>query len=142
MTINKKISLMLGIIVVVSAAGTAIVQNIQLRRDFSTSTASTSISTSTAIAPANKTTATLTAQAPNSYTLADVAQHPTASSCWSAIDGNVYDLTSWINQHPGGPEAILGICGTDGSAAFNAQHGGQSRPETELATFKIGTLVQ
>ncbi len=75
------------------------------------------------------------------YTLADVAKHSSQSSCWSAINGNVYDLTRWINQHPGGPDAILSICGTDGSAAFNAQHGGQGRPAQELTNFYIADLM-
>lgn len=76
------------------------------------------------------------------YTLAQVAAHNGASSCWSAINGGVYDLTAWINQHPGGPQAILAICGKDGSAAFNNQHGGQRRPANELAGFKIGDLIK
>ena len=80
--------------------------------------------------------------APSGYTLAQVAQHNSARSCWTAINGNVYDLTQWIYQHPGGPDAIISICGIDGSAAFNAQHGGQSRPAEELKTFLIGPLVQ
>ncbi|MDB5194518.1 MAG: conserved rane protein of unknown function [Parcubacteria group bacterium] len=75
------------------------------------------------------------------FTLADVAKHASASSCYSIINGGVYDLTAWINQHPGGQDAILSICGKDGSAAFNAQHGGQSRPESELAGFKIGMFA-
>ena len=78
---------------------------------------------------------------PTAYTLAQVATHDSAASCWSAINGKVYDLTSWINQHPGGPQAILSICGVDGSSAFNDQHGGQSRPANELAGFAIGTLA-
>lgn len=76
------------------------------------------------------------------YTLAEVAQHKDATSCWTTINGGVYDLTQWINQHPGGPEAILSICGIDGSSAFNEQHAGQARPEQELASLKIGTLAQ
>ena len=76
-----------------------------------------------------------------SYTMAQVALHNDASSCWSVINGNVYDLTSWISQHPGGPEHILGICGADGSAAFNHQHGGQSQPTQILQSFYIGTLT-
>lgn len=79
---------------------------------------------------------------PTVYTMADVAEHNSASSCWTAINGSVYDVTSWIDQHPGGAAPILSLCGTDGSSAFNAQHGGQRRPESELATFKIGTLSQ
>lgn len=75
-----------------------------------------------------------------SYTLTDVAAHSSAQSCWTTINGNVYDVTSWISQHPGGAEAILSLCGHDGSAAFNGQHGGQRRPASELAGFKIGVL--
>lgn len=74
------------------------------------------------------------------YTLVEVGQHADASSCWAAINGKVYDLTQWINQHPGGPDKILSICGTDGSAAFNRQHGGESRPANELTNFYIGVL--
>ena len=74
------------------------------------------------------------------YTLADVAKHSGETSCWSAINGNVYDLTSWIPQHPGGPEAILSICGKDGSDKFNQQHGGIQRQAMILAGFKIGVL--
>lgn len=96
--------------------------------------------TSAAVESINPSTAGSTTA--KTYTLAQVAQHKDASSCWAAINGGVYDLTNWINQHPGGPEHILAICGTDGSSAFNAQHGGQARPEQELATFKIGTLAQ
>lgn len=74
------------------------------------------------------------------YTMSDVATHATAASCWTAVNGSVYDVTSWINQHPGGSRAILGMCGKDASSAFDNQHGGQSRPEAELASFKIGIL--
>lgn len=70
-----------------------------------------------------------------------VAQHNSAGSCWAAINGNVYDLTNWINQHPGGQGPILSLCGTDGSAAFNGQHGGQARPENELSNFLLGPLA-
>lgn len=74
------------------------------------------------------------------YTTAQVAQHSSSSSCWTAINGKVYDVTAWISQHPGGQQAILSLCGKDGSAAFNGQHGGQARPASELASFYIGVL--
>jgi cytochrome b involved in lipid metabolism len=87
------------------------------------------------------TTTALVVPAATGYTLAQVAANNTTGSCWAAIDGNVYDLTSWINQHPGGKSAILSICGKDGSAAFNGQHGGSGRAQSELATLKLGTLA-
>lgn len=75
-----------------------------------------------------------------SYTSAQVASHNSAESCWATVKGQVYDLTSWISRHPGGAQAILSLCGQDGTAAFTAQHGGQARPAAELAGFEIGTL--
>lgn len=74
------------------------------------------------------------------YSLADVQQHSSPSDCWAAIGGSVYDLSPWIDQHPGGAQAIIGLCGQDGTDAFAAQHGGQSEPAQELATFRIGSL--
>lgn len=75
-------------------------------------------------------------------TMADVAMHTTKESCWSAIDGNVYDLTGWISMHPGGERAITSLCGKDGTAAFHAQHKDNKRQADTLAGFKIGSLAQ
>ena len=76
------------------------------------------------------------------YAMADVSAHASAASCWSAINGKVYDLTAWIGQHPGGSSRILSICGKDGSAAFNGQHAGQGAPASELSAFFVGNLSQ
>ncbi len=80
------------------------------------------------------------AKAP-ALTMKDVAANNTAKSCWSAIDGNVYDLTRWINSHPGGPSAITFLCGTDGSEAFSAQHYGQVKPVNRLSMYLLGPLA-
>jgi cytochrome b involved in lipid metabolism len=79
----------------------------------------------------------------DTYTSAEVATHDTASSCWTSINGNVYDLTAWVRQHPGGEADILSICGKDGTQAFEQQHGRprDTQPQQILATFKIGTLA-
>ena len=77
-----------------------------------------------------------------SYSAAQVAAHNSRESCWSTINGNVYDLTSWIPKHPGGEEAILKLCGTDGSAQFNNKHGGGAQQAIILAGFKVGVAAQ
>lgn len=77
---------------------------------------------------------------PASYTLTQVSLHASETSCWTIIDGNVYDLTMWIGQHPGGEKAILSICGKDGTAVFSGKHGMNGKQATILAGFKIGTL--
>ncbi len=81
------------------------------------------------------------ASAAGGYTLADVAAHATATDCWSAVNGGVYDLTAWIPQHPGGSGVIEAMCGIDGSAQFDGQHKGQGSPATALADYRIGALA-
>ena len=74
--------------------------------------------------------------------MATVALLASASSCWTVIRGEVYDLTEWISKHPGGADKIIQLCGIDGTAKFVGQHGGSEKQETALATFKIGVLAQ
>ena len=78
--------------------------------------------------------------AESAITVDDVAEHATSDDCWSIVNGNIYDLTEWISEHPGGSGPIESICGLDATQAFGNQHGGQSEPESELAGFKIGLL--
>lgn len=75
------------------------------------------------------------------YPMSEVALHKDAKSCWIVVSSGVYDVTSWIKEHPGGGPAILSLCGTDATEGFTAQHGGQSRPEEKLASFLIGNLA-
>ena len=84
------------------------------------------------------------------YTLSEVAQHASKDDCWAIISGDVYDLTEFINRHPGGDE-ILRACGTDGTTLFNSrqtqdgQAVGSGAPHSQaaqeqLAKLKIGTI--
>lgn len=77
----------------------------------------------------------------NALTLARVKANNTASSCWSIINGNVYNLTSWISNHPGGKSAITSLCGIDGTSAFNSQHRNESKPESRLTGYLLGKLT-
>jgi cytochrome b involved in lipid metabolism len=76
------------------------------------------------------------------YTLAEIAKHPNASSCYTAVRGTVYDLTNFITEHPGGAANILKICGKDGTSAFTKKHAGRPEPEQELAGHEIGKLAK
>ena len=80
--------------------------------------------------------------ASGALTMAEVAKHASGSDCWSAVNGTVYDLTQWINQHPGGPQVIEALCGKDGTAAFDGQHQGQGEPAAVLKDLAVGSLGQ
>jgi cytochrome b involved in lipid metabolism len=69
-----------------------------------------------------------------------VKANNSSSKCWSAINDKVYDLTNWINSHPGGAGAITSLCGKDGSSSFNGMHGGSGQPASRLAGYLLGPL--
>jgi len=67
-----------------------------------------------------------------SYSTEEVAQHASQEDCWTIVNDNVYDVTSYAPRHPGWPEKIYAICGKDGSSLFESQHDGQPKPEMML----------
>lgn len=83
---------------------------------------------------------TATEKSASSFSMDDVAAHGAAGDCWTAINGSVYDLTTWVSRHPGGSSSIIRLCGKDGSAAFEREHGSESRPIAALMLLKIGSL--
>lgn len=90
--------------------------------------------------PADNNPASSSQDADGSYTPAEVESHATVNDCWATINGEVYDLTSWVSRHPGGAQAITRLCGTDGTAAFDRQHGGSRAAQAALVLLKIGKL--
>lgn len=92
-------------------------------------------------APSASATDTGASTAIGALTVAEVAKHNSAKDCWSVVNGNVYDLTSYISSHPGGSGAIQSLCGKDGTQAFANQHGSAGRPNSTLAAFLLGPLA-
>ena len=75
------------------------------------------------------------------YTLADVATHNNAASCWMAIRGKVYDVTSFISRHPGGNRILQG-CGKDATPLFEGVKGHLKQTTLNLLPgFYKGELV-
>ena len=103
-------------------------------------TTSTSAAPSAAATPAAKPTTATTIAA--GYTMAQVKANNGRAKCWTVISENVYDLTAWIGDHPGGAGAIVSLCGTDGTQGFLAMHRNQSKPESRLAGYLLGPLAK
>ncbi len=61
-----------------------------------------------------------TATEAKGYTLAEVAKHNKSTDCWTAVSGNVYDVTDFIPGHPGGKD-IIKACGKDGTSLFKSE---------------------
>eukprot|EP00965_Chrysotila_dentata_P263432 6214830-Pleurochrysis_carterae.AAC.2 len=53
---------------------------------------------------------------------AELSLHTTADDCWVSLYGKVYDFSSFLEEHPAGPESILKLGGTDGTAMYETVH--------------------
>ena len=61
---------------------------------------------------------------------------------WTVIDGVVYDITNYIDMHPGGKKKILRGVGIDSSEVFHNSHPGLKIENTPMALLKMGVLFK
>ncbi|KAJ0253047.1 Cytochrome B5 isoform D [Hirschfeldia incana] len=73
------------------------------------------------------------------YTLAEVSQHTTAKDCWIVIEGKVYDVTKFLDDHPGGDEVILTSTGKDATDDFE-DVGHSSTAKAMLDEYYVGDI--
>ncbi|TPX40230.1 hypothetical protein SeMB42_g06087 [Synchytrium endobioticum] len=73
------------------------------------------------------------------FTATEVAQHSKEEDAWIIIDGNVYDVTSFSDEHPGGKKVLIRVAGKDASKQFHNFHKAEKiLPEYE--NLKIGSI--
>ncbi|KAL8564637.1 hypothetical protein ACOMHN_032193 [Nucella lapillus] len=76
---------------------------------------------------------------PRTYTRNDVAEHCDVTDCWIIVEEKVYDVTKFLEEHPGGADIIVEYAGGDASAAFYDK--GHSRDAvTMLGDYYVGQL--
>jgi hypothetical protein len=133
---QKTILWILGIIIVLGVAGGG-----WYYFNFVKYAPSTYVSETPAGSVTVDTTTGQTSSSTPTFTMAQVAEHNSITSCYSVINTSVYDLTMWVNMHPGGKQAILSLCGINGTNAFMNQHHGGAKFMNILARYKIGNLI-
>ncbi len=52
----------------------------------------------------------------------EVATHTTKDSCWVIVSGKVYDVTDYLEHHPGGSQILLQYGGKDATAMYEPIH--------------------
>ncbi|KAF9102687.1 hypothetical protein BGX27_010905 [Mortierella sp. AM989] len=52
------------------------------------------------------------------FTQADLSQHNHKDDLYVAIHGKVYDITGFIDEHPGGEEVLIDEAGRDATESF------------------------
>ena len=54
--------------------------------------------------------------------MSEISKHNSVKSCWLVIDNVVYDVTRFMNAHPGGKRVILALGGRDVTSEFYDFH--------------------
>jgi cytochrome b involved in lipid metabolism len=73
------------------------------------------------------------------FTAAEVEAHSTAADCWMIIDGKVYDVSKFLEDHPGGEEVLTELAGQDATEAFD-EIGHSPDAKELLKKFLVGEL--
>ncbi|KAI3605017.1 mitochondrial cytochrome [Moniliophthora roreri] len=51
-----------------------------------------------------------------------IAEHNNRNDCWIIVHGKVYDVTDFLDEHPGGSKIILKYAGADATEAYEPIH--------------------
>jgi cytochrome b involved in lipid metabolism len=73
-------------------------------------------------------------------TIKELQSHNSTEDCWVAFHGDVFDMTEFAKQHPGGSHLIKDLAGLDGTNQFQSIHKkGKLRLVEE---DRVGTLIE
>ncbi|KAF3058460.1 Very long-chain specific acyl-CoA dehydrogenase, mitochondrial [Daldinia childiae] len=72
------------------------------------------------------------------FTKDEVAKHNTEDSVWFVIDSKVYDVSDFIDAHPGGESVLRQVAGQDATVAFYNLH--RHEVLTKYEDLCIGTI--
>ncbi|XP_031114289.1 cytochrome b5-like [Ipomoea triloba] len=73
------------------------------------------------------------------FTLAEVSEHNHNKDCWLIIGGKVYDVTKFLEDHPGGDDVLLSATGKDATDDFE-DIGHSSSARAMLDEFLVGDI--
>ena len=73
------------------------------------------------------------------YTMKEVSKHNTRKDAWTVINKGVYDITDWIDKHPGGDIIMKGV-GKDATLLFE-NIGHPEYVNKILKKMKVGEII-
>ena len=74
------------------------------------------------------------------YTKEEVAKHNRGDDAWIIIDKKVYDITTYVDEHPGGEIILKNVGGDATEGAHGPQH--PASMWDVLTTYYIGDLKE
>ena len=74
------------------------------------------------------------------YTWQEISKHNNEDSAWVYLNEDVFDVTKFLDRHPGGRDMLLLMAGRDITDLFQTYHPFTEKPKQILQKFKIGKL--
>lgn len=75
------------------------------------------------------------------FLYSEIAEHSAKEDLYMVIEDKVYDVTKFLDEHPGGEEVMLDVGGQDATEAFNdVGHSDEARKI--LSNLEIGELKE
>ncbi|KAH6709529.1 FMN-dependent dehydrogenase [Leptodontidium sp. 2 PMI_412] len=74
------------------------------------------------------------------FDAAEVAKHNTPESCWVSLYGDVWDVTEFLPNHPGGSNIILKLAGRDATEEYDPIHPPGTLEENLKPEAKLGKI--
>ncbi|KAK4929317.1 hypothetical protein LTR66_016166 [Elasticomyces elasticus] len=71
---------------------------------------------------------------------AEVAKHNTRESCWVILYGNVWDVTDFLPNHPGGANIVLKLAGKDATEEYDPVHPPGTLEDNLAAEKRLGAI--
>ncbi|KAK5008575.1 Osmotic growth protein [Cryomyces antarcticus] len=63
------------------------------------------------------------------FDMEEIKKHNKKEDLWIAVKGVVMDVTNWVDEHPGGPEALFTHMGEDATEEFEMLHDDEVIPK-------------
>ncbi|KAI9840967.1 MAG: hypothetical protein M1837_001096 [Sclerophora amabilis] len=73
------------------------------------------------------------------FSMEEVAKHNKKEDNWVVVKGIVLDVTNWVDEHPGGPQALFTHMGQDATEEFEMLHDDEVIPKY-AANIVIGRV--
>ncbi|RDD40073.1 Cytochrome b5 [Trichoplax sp. H2] len=75
------------------------------------------------------------------FTREEVAKHNNGQALWLIIHNKVYDVSKFMEEHPGGEEVLLEMAGKEATEAFE-DVGHSTDARSMMQNYYIGDIVQ
>lgn len=71
----------------------------------------------------------------------ELARHHYPDDAWTLIEGNILDISGFLDKHPGGREILFSYCGRDATIFFQLIPGHDKIRGSLLQKFKVGFIA-